>query len=526
MDERAESAKRARFVTNAATNLAYFVFSSGLMIWYVPYLIHHLGPAAYGLLPLTSSLVVQAVMLSEGLNASSYRYLAVDMGRGDAEAAQRTFNSAAALTMIVCAVLCVIAAFCTWLLPKVFYLAVPELEAQFLFISMFITVIASIVSGLFGAPTQILHRFDLRNLARSATLVARMGVVVLCFSIWPASLWHVGGGLLLSAAVGLGCEMLICRRLVPHLAFRPFQAGRDRIGDLMGLTKWSTVNMVGLILLTQFELVLVNLMFGAEMTGHYGSILLLPVLVSAIAEVIVPVLSPEIMARYAAHDRQGIERLARSAIRLLSVGIALPAGLLCGFGHPLLSLWLGSAFAELDLVLTLVCGHLAVTLATRPLSFVLMAYGAVRLQAVVTVATGVAFIGVALGLARWSGLGVVGIAAATALIWIIKNALFMPAYSAHVLGASMMAFIRPLGAGLIGFAAVALAGRLLTQLSGLTTWLSLGAAAALVTLAYAAMAYAVLLTDCDRRMLREAAGWRSRRARGAGPEAALVHRES
>ena len=499
-----EAARRIRFLTNAASNFAYFAFNTGLMIWYVPYLIHHLGPAAYGILPLASSVIMQAILLSEGLNTSAFRYLAIDMGRGDAAAAQATFNSAAVLISATCALLLVLAALCTWIFPKVFVLATPADEARFLFGSMFVTVIVAIFSGLFSAPIQILHRFDLRNLARGATLAARVGVVVVCFALWPANLWFVGAGLLISALVGLACEVLICWRLAPQLAFRPHRAVRARVWDLVGLTKWSTVNMFGLLLLTQLELVVVNLSFGAEMTGRYGSILLLPMLVTAIAEIVVPILSPEIMARYAAGDQPGIERLAKSAIRLIGVGMALPAGLLCGFGHPFLSLWLGPSFADLDLALALVCGHLAVTLATRPLSYVLTAYTAVRVQGLVSVATGLAYVALALVLARWSGLGVLGVAIATAVVWTVKNAVIVPAYSARVVGLPWSAFIQPLTASLVGLAAVTLAGRLVTALCNPATWLALAAVSAAVALAYGALAYAVLLTPADRRLLHGA----------------------
>lgn len=501
-----DAAKRVRFIVNAASNLAYFVFSAGLMVWYVPYLVHHLGPAAYGILPLANAVVMQAVMLSDGLNTSAFRFLAIDMGRGDAAAAQRTFNSAAVLISGTCLLLLVLSALCVWLLPAVFHLSTPVGEARFLFASMFLTTIAAIFSGLFGTPTQILHRFDLRNLARTATLAARVGVVVICFAVWPANLWIVGAGLLTSAAVGLACEMLICWRLAPQLAFRPHHAQPDRVRDLVGLTKWSTINMFGALLMTQLELVIVNLTFGAEMTGRYGSLILLPTLVTAIAEIVVPILSPEIMARYAAGDRLGIERLASSAVRLVGVGLALPAGIICGFGHPFLSLWLGPAFADLDLVLALMSGHLAISLSTRVLFYVLTAYNAVRVQAFISVGAGLVYLGVALALARWSGWGVASIAAATALVWCLKNSLVIPAYCARVVGLSPFAFIRPLAAPLIGLAAVTLAGRLLCDLYALTSWVSLAAAVTLVTLAYGVGAYALLLTGADRRVLRGAVG--------------------
>lgn len=505
-----ETAGRARFAVNAGSNLAYFALSTALMIWYVPFLIRNLGPAAYGIVPLANSLVMYAVIISEGLNTSVYRYLAIDLAVGDARAARRTFNAAAALTLLTGVVLLVPAAVVTWLFPSLF--AVPagaESAARFLFASVSATMLAALFGGLFGVPSLIFHRFDLRNAVRATALVLRVGLVPLCFMLWPASLWHVGAAFLVSAAVGLACEVVVWRRLTPQLAFQPHAAEPAVARAFVGLSAWSTVNMVGLLLLVQVDLVVVNVMFGAEATGRYGALLLLPTLVAAVAEIVVPLLSPEIMMRYAAGDGAGIERLARRAIRLLCIGLALPAGLLCGFGGPLLVLWLGPDFADLDLVLALLCGHLALNLALRPLAYVLIAHNKVRVQGLVSLGAGVANVLLALALTASYGWGLAGVAAAMALVWTAKNVVFLAVYSAFVTGLRWWTFLRPLAPGLASLLGITLAGRVLTDAYAPSTWPALTALGAGVALAYAAAAYACLLTPTDRRDLRSLVGRRA-----------------
>ncbi|MHB2205432.1 lipopolysaccharide biosynthesis protein [Methylobacterium sp. CM6257] len=473
------------------------------MIWYVPYLIRHLGPASYGIVPLANSIVIYAGVISEGLNTSIYRYLAIDLGRSDGSAARQTFNGAAALTLLACAGLTLPAAVITWLFPSLFNVpAGTESQARFLFASVSATMVAAVIGGLFGTSSQIAHRFDLRNAVRAATLIVRVGLVVLCSAIWPANLWHVGVGFLASAFIALLCEVLTWRYLTPQLVFRPHEARLDVARRFLGLGGWSSVNVIGIFLLTQIDLVIVNAVFGAEMTGRYGSLLVLPALIATFAEIVVPILSPEIMARYAVEDFAGIERLARQAVRLISVALALPAGLLCGFGAPLLSLWLGSGFAELDWVLALLCGHLAINLATRPLAYILTAYNKVRAQAIVSLTAGVADIILALALARWSGWGVAGVAAATAFIWTAKNVLFLALYCASIVGARWWSFVLPLVPGLIGVLSVTLAGKILTHLCAPSTWLSLVTVAGTVALAYCVISYGCLVTGPDRRLIR------------------------
>lgn len=498
-----DGAGRARFAANAASNLGYFALSTVVMVWYVPFLVHRLGPAVYGVVALANALVMYAGLIADGLNTSTYRYLAIDLGRGDDAAARRTFNAAAALTLVACAVLAVPAAIVTWLFPSLFDVPASATgAARFLFASMCASLLASMVGGLFSASSQIAHRFDLRNAARAAALLVRVGLVTACFLTGTANLWYVAAGLLASAAVEIGCDVLIWRRLTPQLAFRPHEARPAALRTFVSLSGWSTLNMFGFLLLVQVDLVIVNTVFGAEATGRYGSLLLLPAFVTAIAEIVLPMLSPEIMARYAAGDRAGITHLATRAIRLLCIGLALPAGLLCGFGRPLLSLWLGPDFADLAPVLAMLSGHLAINLAVRPLSYLLTAYNRVRVQALVSVAAGGANIALALLLTRDAGWGLIGVAAAAALVWTVKNAVLLSGYSAVVAGLRWWTFLPPLAPGLAGLLGVTVAGQLLTDLHPPTGIVSLAATAGAVAGAYGVVAYALLLAPSDRRLLR------------------------
>ncbi|CAO4145742.1 lipopolysaccharide biosynthesis protein [Methylorubrum extorquens] len=491
-----------RLAVNLGSNAAYFVLSTLLMLWYVPFLVRHLGVAAYGMVPLAHSLVMYAVVVSDGLQTAIYCHLAIHLNRGDGPAARRTFDAAALLTLAACALLAVPFAGFTLVLPRV--LDVPPHLAgatQFLFAGTALAMTGGILSGLFGTPSVVLHRFDLRNIARGAALATRVGVPALCFALWPASLWHVGLGLVASVLVGLACEILVWRRLTPGLRFAPQAAERKAMRPLLGLGGWSSANMLGCMVLMQTDLVLVNLLFGPETTGRYGALLLFPILIHAMAETVVPVLSPMIMARYAAGDTRAVRDLVTRSVRLLAVGLALPAGLLCGLGGPALTLWLGPEAAAMGTVLALLVGHLAVNLALRPVAYVLTAYGRMRAQALVTLALGLAYLPLAVMLARWAGWGAAGVAAAGALVWTAKNAGFLALLCASALGMRWRDLGRPALGGAVGVAALWLAGHLVLALWPSPGWFWLAGLAALLSLAYAPLAW-ILLDAADRTLAR------------------------
>jgi membrane protein EpsK len=468
----------------------------------VPFLLHHLGVAAYGMIPLVNSLVMYGGIISGSLDVSLNRFLAIDVNQGNRAGANRTFNTALALSVAGCGILLLPGGAVTYLFPT-FFNAPHGLEhaSQFLFASVLVASLAAFISSNFGVSSLITHRFDLRNIVRLFTSLSRVGVVMICFMLWPASLWHVGIGFMVSACVGLTGDVLVARRLTPQLRIDPHDVDSGQFRALLGLSGWSAINQVGFLLLMQVDLLIVNALFGADSTGRYGAVLMLPLLVHMALETVVAVLSPAIMARYAVGDVAGVQQLATFSVKLLGVGLALPVGLLCGLGHPLLLLWLGPDFAHLDILLILLVGHLSINLATRPVSYVITAYNRVKVQSFVTVALAVGYVCLAVALARWSGWGMCGVAAAAAIVWTLRNAVFMSSYGALVMGLPWWRLYQPLIAGALGTIGVAMISWFGWHLFVPNNWITLGMMATVISGIYGVSAYLMSLNRRDRDLL-------------------------
>ena len=491
-----------RFIVNVGSSLIYVVLNTGIMFWYIPFLLKHLGVAAYGMVPLSAPLVMFAMIVCEGVNGAIYRNLAIDLNRGELFAAQRTFNSAVMLTIAVSCVLLVPMAPAVWLFPQLF--EVPsDLEgaARFLLAGSFFTALTFLVGSPFDASSLITHRFVIRNAIRSAVALSRVGIVALCFYAWPASLMHVGLGMFASALLGLSGCVIAWRRLTPQLRLHLADVDPHHFRPLLNFGAWSAVNTAGLLLLMQVDLIIVNALFGSTMTGRYGALLAFAVLMHTLAEVVTPIFSPMIMARYAIGDVTGVRRLLESAVGFLAFGLALPVGLLCGLGRPLLSLWLGPDFAELDTLLAVLVAHLAVNLAGRPIGYLLTAHNKVKQQGLVTLALGIVNIVLAVALALWANWGVLGIAAATAIVWTLKNTLILPVYAARVLGLDWWAFLPRLAGGAAAVLGIALAGGALASLWPPLDWIGLAAIAVAISTLYLITLIGLIIHPDDRKLI-------------------------
>ena len=266
-----------------------------------------------------------------------------------------------------------------------------------------------------------------------AALLARIGFVVALFSLFSARLWYAGGGVLIAALVSFLGDALLWRKLTPELRVQITAFDRSRLRSLMGMGGWVVVNRIGATLLQRVDLIVVNTVFGAAMTGRYGSVLQFSTLTESLAVAASTVVRPVIVRKFAQGDSVGLQRLSSQAVKLLGLALALPVGLLCGFSRPLLATWLGPPFQDLNVLLVFVVAHLSLNLSALPMRHVHNAYNKVRQPGVATLLTGVANLGLSILLAIWGGWGAIGVAVAGAVVWTAQNILYVPIYTAHIM---------------------------------------------------------------------------------------------
>ena len=493
---------RTRFVINVSSNIAYMGATMLVMFWYVPFLIGHLGVAAYGIVPLANSLIMYISIVTEGLDTAVNRFLTIDLNRADADAANATFNTAFFASTAIVTVLLPFILLASWAFPTFFQVpAGLENAARFLFVCVMLTFCLSVIGSSFEVSALALHRFDLRNLVRGLVMVTRIGTVMLLFSLMGASVWQVGLGFLLGALVELGGGWLLWRRLTPQLHIRFAHFDRSRLRKLLGLSAWSVINRVGMLLFLSLDLVIINVYLGASATGEYGTLILFPELIRNLADTVTSVLNPAIVARYALRDEEGLRVLAARSVKLLGVGLALPIGLLCGLAQPFLSRWLGTDFQRLSILLIIMVAHLSINLATLPLSYVLTSYNKVKIQGLVTLGLGIVNVLLAIVLAVWLNWGALGVAVATACVLTIRNLFFLSGYSAYIMKTPWWTFYPTLLGGVVGTLATGLGAYGLTRIWPADSWGSLVLIGLTVGIIYTLLAFLIILNQAERRLL-------------------------
>ena len=87
------ASKRGRHVGPNSRNFGQLGLSPVVGVWYVPFLVRQLGPAAYGLIPLASSLTSYMALITLGINSAVRRYPDHRSGARRSSEGKRIFNT-------------------------------------------------------------------------------------------------------------------------------------------------------------------------------------------------------------------------------------------------------------------------------------------------------------------------------------------------------------------------------------------------------------------------------------------------
>jgi O-antigen/teichoic acid export membrane protein len=447
---------REQLPKNLFANVANFVVSIIIGIFLVPYFIGTLGIAAYGLIPLATSLTSYVTILTDSLNVAVSRFLTVDLQRQDYKKANKTFNTAIFGLSGLIILLIPVVVLLSWYAPKFFNIPTgQESEVILLFLGISAAFLIRSWSSNFTVAFFAHNRLDLLNLLNVINIVVQVSLIIASFLLFSPQLRYVGFAYLFSSIVFLCCSFVLSKRMYPHLHIAVKDFDRSRLNELTSMGAWAVVNQMGALLFLQVDLIIVNLLFGADAAGEYAVVFLWVTLIRGIAGTLSGVLTPMILTYYAKGKFEDLVRLSKSAVKGLGLLIALPIGLLCGFAPKILTFWVGPQFAHLAPLLWLLTIPLVINMSTLPLFAIYVSYNKVRVPGLVTLVMGVGNVILACSLPLLLGWGYYGVAVADAIVLTLKSSFFAPWYATKIIGIPSDTFTKSMVSGLLATLVIA-----------------------------------------------------------------------
>jgi len=492
---------REQFLKNLFGNIAFFVVSILIGILLVPYFIDTLGIAAYGLIPLATSLMSYVTLITDSLNIAVSRFLTVDLQKKDYKKANKTFNTALFGLSGIIALLIPVVVLLSYYAPKIFNVpAGQESEVIVLFLGVSAAVLIRSWSSNFTVSLFAYNRLDLQNMLNIIALFVQVSLIVLLFTTFSPQLGYIGCAYLVSSIVFLFGAILLSKRINPNLSVKPQDFDRSRLHELTQMGWWSIVNQIGSLLFLQIELIIVNLLFGATVAGEYAVVLLWATIIRGIAGTLAGVLNPMILTYYAKEKFDQIIQVSKSAVKGLGLFIALPIGFICGFAPIILTLWVGPEFAHLAPLMWVLTLPLVINLCVLPLFIITVAFNKVRIPGVVTLFMGFGNVILAISLPLLFGWSYYGVAIAGAIILTLKNSFFTPWYATKIMNISANTFTKSMISGLLATVIIAGFSAIIGTIFIPSSWINLAIFCGIISIVYIIIVWYIGFNQYEREI--------------------------
>lgn len=455
-----------QFRSNLISNILFFAVNMIIGIVLVPYFKDTLGIAAYGLIPLATSVTSYAMLIINCLNSSVTRYLTIDLQSEKYDEANIIFNTAfigiSRLILMLIPVSLVIA----WFIPYIFNTQNIARSSIFILFSLvFGSALLSIFRSNYMATLFAKNRLDYRNWINILNVVMQVVLIIALFSIYSPNLVYVGIAYFIAAIFSLVLAIFLSHKVCPEIRMERRKYCHHLFCDISKTAFWLVITDIGVLLCTNSSIILVNLLFGEEMAGEYAIVVTLNTLMRSISTNMFGTLfTPLFYSYYSRGDISELINFSKRTTKLLTIIIALPLAFICIFSSQLLTLWVGAEMAHLSGLVWLLVAYLIVVLPTLPIYSILVAFNKIKIGGVVTVIAGFINIILAFSLSYIGGLGIHGVALAESLVLSVRCITFVPWYIAHVIKTPLTTYIRAMIPGIFCFTILTICGYTITSM--------------------------------------------------------------
>lgn len=445
------------------SNIVYFVINIIIGLKLVPYFVDTLGLAAYGLIPLATSVTSYVTLIIDSFNTSISRFLTIDLQRSDLARANQTFNTALFGTLAIMLILIPIVFFVAWFAPEFFDTGnTPSNDVFILFSLILGSVLIRAWSSNFMVTLFAYNRLDYRNLVNVINVITQLILVVVFFTIFSPSLVYVGISYFAAALISLFVAYYLSRKVCPDIQISMSSYSHTRFREIGGIAFWVVIDAIGFMLNANIALVVVNRLFGNVAGSEYSLVILWSTLLYGISGLVTNAMTPMVFNYYSKRDTAGLIRFALFAMKCMSLFMTPIIGLICLFSSQLLTLWMGNnEYAHLAPLMWIVVSPVIVKVQVSAISSIGVGYGRVKIPAFYSLFAGILNVYLSYTLPFMFGLGVYGIAISGAITMILHTGISAPLYVAYIVRAPLTTFVKEMLRGISYFLGFIMAATLI-----------------------------------------------------------------
>ncbi len=233
-----------------------------------PVIVRDLGVEANGFAQLANNFVSYASLLTIAINAMAARFTAIAYHKGEIKKAEKYYSSALVANFLVILILLLPAFFLIINLQNVLTIKTTRvIDVQILFALTFLSFFCSNIQSVLHISTTVKNKLYLSNIMVMVGNATRILILIILFSCFELHIYYV------SLAAGIVAILLVLghyaikQKIMNDVHFSINYFEPKAMKEMLTSGSWSVVNKCGDLLMTGFDLLLVNILIGSTEMG-------------------------------------------------------------------------------------------------------------------------------------------------------------------------------------------------------------------------------------------------------------------
>jgi len=332
---------------NMISALVVLLLSTLVNFLLTPFFIQHMGLEGLGLIRISLSIPMYIGLITTAFMGSFTRYLSIAMTNGDYDEAREIFSSAFFTIVIFFSIIIPSFTVLCVLFANYFSLGIGSNNFIFQIILMLIFAFVSTLSVAFILPSYVKNRQELYNLNKFIALFIQTSAIFLLFS-YAVKIYYIGYAFVFGALIALAYSLLVYKYSSSNLNISTKLFSLSKAKEIFNLSKWTSLDSIGMLLLFTVDLVLVGYFLGEREAGKYSILIQILLAMFAISKTIGGVFGPRIYSLYAKKDFASLGNISIYSVVIIGASLAFITAIIVGFRENLLSIWLGVEYVELS----------------------------------------------------------------------------------------------------------------------------------------------------------------------------------
>lgn len=497
--------KNKQLAINMIANIFAFIVSMCINFFFTPYLIKTIGKEAYSFFPLSYNFIGYVNIIAVALNSMASRFITIKLYENDIDGTNIYFNSVLMSNTVLALLLTVPSIVFVLFINKILQVPIEILrDVQFLFGFVFLGMILSILTDVFGVATFARNRLDLSSRRGIESNFIRVISLILMFNLFRPSISYLGLANLIVIIFVLITNIHYTKKLLPEVIIDKRYFDFKIVKELLSSGVWNSVNQLSIVLLTSLDLLIANIFINVAAAGEYSIVKTIPNFIQQLVGMLVGVFIPQFTILYAQKKHEELLDNINKSIKFMGLIITIPIAFLIIFGDTFFKLWVSQENSgELFLLSNLTIIPMIVTGSINTIFNVYTVTNKLKVPAFVLLITGIVNTAIVFVLLKTTNLGILSIPITSFIIGLLRNLIFTPIYAAKCLEVKWNTFYKAIVRGCICAFTMMLVCYMIKHSFNINSWIKLIVTGGLCSIVSMVINLFIVFKKDERKILVE-----------------------